>query len=294
MNRICIILNPAARSERARDLKEKVRRLAKGVTLKFTECPGDAEAQAERAIQQGYETIIAAGGDGTINEVVNGLTGLDGEGEHGAKKPTLGILPIGSVNVFSMELGIPNQLEKAWDVIVRGKVREIDLAFANDHRFVQLAGVGLDAQIVEKTEWESKKLLGPLSYLLTGAQMMAEKAPQLVIHAEEGRAIHGSFVLIGNGRFYGGPFPIFKEAKIDDGLLDICVFEQMNPFALARYIQGILSGSHLKLPDVRYFKSRRVRIHSSEPVPVEVDGELLGHLPCEFSVAPKALRVLVP
>jgi diacylglycerol kinase (ATP) len=285
MNRTCIILNPAAKSERARGFKEKVRHLAQGVTIKFTECPGDAEAQAERAVEQGYKTIVAAGGDGTINEVVNGLDGAD---------VTLGILPIGSVNVFSMELGIPNKIEKAWQVILAGKTREVDLASANDHRFVQLAGVGLDAQIVERTEWESKKLLGPLSYILTGAQMMAEKPPRIVVTPEEGKPRVGSFVLIGNGRLYGGPFPIFKEAVLDDGLLDVCVFEQMSPFAMARYFQAILTGSHLKLKDVHYFKSRRVRVEADEKVPMEVDGELLGYLPCEFSVKRGGLRVLVP
>ena len=293
MNRTCIILNPAARSERAKRLKSQIEALADGVTIKYTEGPGDAEAKAERAVEQGYTTIVAAGGDGTINEVVNGLTGF---AENEGKQPdvTLGILPIGTVNVFSMELGIPSQLEKAWDVIVRGKTRTVDLARANDHRFVQLAGVGFDAQIVARTEWKSKKRLGPLSYVLTGAQIVTEKPPKIVVKTEEGKTYKGSFVLIGNGRFYGGPFPIFKEAKIDDGLLDICIFEQMNPLALVWYLQGILTGKHTTFPDVRYFKSRSVRVESEERVPVEVDGELLGFLPCEFNVTARALRVLAP
>jgi len=295
MNRTCIILNPAARSERAKRLKSQIEALADGVTIKYTEGPGDAEAKAERAVEQGYKTIVAAGGDGTINEVVNGLTGFS---EDEGRKPdvTLGILPIGTVNVFSMELGISSQLEKAWETIVRGKSRLIDLAHANDHRFVQLAGVGFDAQIVERTEWKSKKLLGPLSYVLTGAQIVTEKPPKILVRTEEGKTYKGSFVLIGNGRFYGGPFPIFKEAQLDDGLLDVCIFEQMNPLALVWYLQGILTGKHTTFPDVRYFKSRAVRVEADgeERVPVEVDGELLGFLPCEFKVSPRVLRVLVP
>ncbi len=295
MNRTCIILNPAARSERAKRLKSQIEALADGVTIKYTEGPGDAEAKAERAVEQGYKVIVAAGGDGTINEVVNGLTGFS---EDDGKRPdvTLGILPIGTINVFSMELGIPSDLEKAWETIVRGKTRLVDLASANDHRFVQLAGVGFDAQIVARTEWKSKKMLGPLSYVLTGAQIVTEKPPKIVVRTEEGKTYKGSFVLIGNGRFYGGPFPIFKEAQLDDGLLDICIFEQMNPLALVWYLQGILTGKHTTFPDVRYFKSRAVRVEADgdERVPVEVDGELLGFLPCDFRVSPKALRVLLP
>ncbi|HEY8964806.1 MAG TPA: diacylglycerol kinase family protein [Candidatus Methylacidiphilales bacterium] len=297
MNRTCIILNPAARSEKAKRLKSQIESLAaslpEGASIKYTEGPGDAEAKAERAVEQGYRTIVAAGGDGTINEVVNGLTGFAEEGDE-PPEVTLGILPIGTVNVFSMELGIPSQLEKAWEIIVRGKTRLIDLARANDHRFVQLAGVGFDAQIVARTEWESKKRLGPLSYVLTGAQIVTEKPPKLVVRTAEGKTYKGCFVLIGNGRFYGGPFSICKEAKLDDGLLDVCIFEQMNPLALVWYLQGILTGKHTSFPDVRYFKSRSLRVESDEKVPVEVDGELLGFLPCEFSVSPRSLRVLAP
>ena len=287
MNRVCVILNPAAKSERARQLKDKVRRMARGATLKLTEGPGDAEAQAERAVQQGYEVIVAAGGDGTINEVVNGL-------EEAGDRVALGILPIGSVNVFSMELGIPGQIDRAWEIIAEGHTRKVDVASANGHRFIQLAGVGLDAQIVENTAWESKKLLGPLSYVLTATQMMGRKPPKIRVHSEGGKTVEGSFVLIGNGKFYGGPFSIFKEAKLDDGLLDVCVFQQQTPLAMARYFQGILTGSHMKFDDVRYFQTPRVEIEADEKVPIEVDGELLGNLPCEFKIEPRQLRVLAP
>lgn len=285
MNRICIILNPAAKSERAKGLSRKVQQIAKGAVIKYTEGPGDAEAKAERAIQQGFDTIVAAGGDGTINEIVNGIDGAN---------VNLGILPIGTINVFAIELGIPTQVEEAWQVIQRGKVKAIDLATANDHRFVQLAGVGLDAEIVEKTDVQAKKMLGPLSYVLTATQVMTRKPPKLRIITEQSQILRGSFVLIGNGRFYGGPFEIFKNARIDDGFLDVCVFEQMNPLAIARYLQGILTGSHTKFDDVKHFKTTRVLIESDELVPVEVDGELLGHLPCEFSIKRRALNVIVP
>jgi diacylglycerol kinase (ATP) len=284
-NRTCIILNPAARSERARSLARKVQSLTSGTVIKLTEGPGDAEAKAERAVAQGFKTIVAAGGDGTINEVVNGLAGAPVH---------LGILPIGTINVFAQELGLPMDVEKAWRVVLKGKTRSIDLPSANDHHFVQLAGVGLDAEVVAKTNWESKKALGPLSYALTATQMMTRKPPKLRIHTETNEVLRGSFVLIGNGRFYGGPFEIFKDGRLDDGLLDVCVFEQQNPLALIRYIQGVLTGSHTKFHDVNHFKCNRVRIEADEVVPVEVDGELLGYLPCEFSLRKDGLSVIVP
>ncbi len=262
----------------------KLQSLARDAVFKLTVGPGDAEAQAERAVEQGYETIIAAGGDGTINEVVNGLDGAP---------VTLGLLPIGTVNVFAMELGIPFDLIKAWQVIRMGKTRTIDIASANDHRFVQLAGVGLDAQIVERTGWKSKKALGPLSYLLTATQVVAQKPPKIHV-TWDSHSVDGSFVLVGNGRFYGGPFQIFTEADLEDGLLDVCVFQQMNYIALMRYFRGVLFGVHTKFTDVKYFKTRALRVESEGPVPIEVDGELHGHLPCDFKVSRKKLRVIVP
>lgn len=283
-NKTCIILNPAARSERARQAISKIQSLARDVVFKLTEGPGDAEAQAERAVEQGYETIIAAGGDGTINEVVNGID---------TAPVNLGLLPIGTINVFAMELGIPFDLPKAWEVIRAGKVRTIDLASANDHRFVQLAGIGLDAQIVARTAWESKKALGPLSYLLTATQVVAEKPPKLRV-TWDSHHVDGSFVLVGNGRFYGGPFQLFTEADLEDGLLDVCVFQQMNYIALMRYFRGVLFGVHTKFTDVKYFKTKALRVESEGHVPVEVDGELHGSLPTEFRVSRKRLRVLVP
>jgi len=233
LNRICIIANPAARGVKAR--LEHLQRLTRNVVIKTTSGPGDAEAQTERAVAQGYETIVAAGGDGTINEVVNGI---------GTAHVALGILPMGTVNVFALELGIPFNLLAAWKVIRARKTRAIDLASANGHLFVQMAGV--------------------------------------------------SFVLVGNGRFYGGPFALFSEADMQDGLLDICVFRSMNYLALMRYLRGLLFGSLTKFTDVEYFKARHLVVKADRHVPLEADGELAGHAPVEFSVRRRKLRVIVP
>jgi diacylglycerol kinase (ATP) len=283
LNRTCIIINPAARGAKAR--LERLERIARDVVIKTTRGPGDAEAQAERAVDQGYETIVAAGGDGTINEVVNGM---------GGAAVTLGILPMGTVNVFAMELGIPFSLEAAWKVIRTRKVLAIDLASANGHLFVQMAGVGLDAQIVQRNKRDIKAVLGPLSYLLTATQVAAEKPPRVRVICEGRPTVEGSFVLVGNGRFYGGPFALFNEADFQDGLLDICVFKHMNYVALMRYFRGALFGSLSRFSDVHYFKARKLLVQADRSVPFEADGELVGHAPVEFSLRRKKLKVLVP
>ena len=283
MNRICIIANPAARGVKSR--LQSLQRLTRNVVIRTTKGPGDAEAQTERAVEQGFNTIVAAGGDGTINEIVNGI---------GSAPVALGILPMGTVNVFALELGIPFNLLAAWKVIRAGKVRLIDQASANGHLFVQMAGIGLDAQVVQRNSRHIKHVLGPLSYLLTATQVAAEKPPRLRVSAEGRPTVEGSFVLVGNGRFYGGPFSLFNEAQMQDGLLDVCVFKSMNYLALIRYFRGALFGSLSRFSDVHYFKARHLVVKADRVVPLEADGELAGHSPVEFSVRRRRLRVLVP
>ena len=284
--KILVILNPAARGERAKTLRDKIASLSQHVIVRSTGSPGDAGALATRAVAQGYDTIVAAGGDGTINEVVNGIAGT---------QTHFGILPVGTMNVFATELGIPqNNLAKAWQVIEDGFIRKVDLPRANQEYFVQLAGVGLDAEVVRHTTPDSKKALGPMSYLLTLAQVAARQPPKIRIEPVDGAPREGSFVLVGNGRFYGGPFVLFKNARLDDGLLDVLVFQNQSHWDLIRYFQAIVFGNHPTLPDVDYFQSRGLRLTSREEVPVEIDGELTGTLPYEFGFSIGKLNVLVP
>jgi YegS/Rv2252/BmrU family lipid kinase len=286
VNKTIVILNPAARSEKASRLLERIRELSGGAPVRLTSEAGDASRIAAEAVRDGVEVIIAAGGDGTLNEVVNGI---------GNAPVRLGILPVGTMNVFATELGIPHgNLERAWSIIEQGKVVAVDLPKANDTHFIQLAGVGLDAEVVRKTTADSKKALGPLSYLLTLVQVAAHKPPRVVVETEGGRIREGSFVLIGNGRLYGGPFPVFKRASLHDGLLDVLVFQNQSHWDVVRYFQAIAFGTHPELPDVEYFQTSSIKVTSSGDVPVELDGEVAGMLPCLFSVEPQKLRVMAP
>ncbi len=286
MNKTLVILNPAARSDKASRLRERIAALSGGASMRLTSEAGDAREIAAEAVREGFEVVIAAGGDGTLNEVVNGI---------GGSSVRLGILPVGTMNVFATELGIPQgNLERAWSVIEQGKVVEVDLPKANDTHFIQLAGVGLDAEVVRKTTADSKRALGPLSYLLTLVQVAAHKPSRVMLEAEGGRISEGSFALIGNGRLYGGPFPVFKRASLFDGLLDVLVFQNQSHWDVVRYFQAIAFGTHPQLPDVEYFQTSTLRVTSSGDVPVELDGEVAGMLPCLFSVSSQKLRVLAP
>ena len=283
LNRTCIIINPEARGARAR--LARLHKIARGAVIKATIGPGDAEAQAERAVEQGYETIVAAGGDGTVNEVVNGI---------GTAPVALGILPMGTVNVFAMELGIPFGVEEAWKVVRAQHVRRIDLASANGHFFVQMAGIGFDAQVVKENSNSIKRMIGPLSYVLTTAKLSVTRPPRLraITHGRE--VAEGSFVLVGNGRFYGGPFSVFQGADSQDGLLHVLVFRGSDPVSILRYWRGALFGSVSSFSDVHYFKAKNVLIEADREVPLEVDGEVVGHSPVKFTIKQKKLHVLAP
>jgi diacylglycerol kinase (ATP) len=280
---IAIILNPRAQSERADAFVDELHRLAPEAEIRLTTMAGDARRLASEAARDGFRKVVAAGGDGTVNEVVNGLAGTDVE---------LGVLPVGTMNVFAKEHGLPDTLADAWAVVRAGRIREIDLAAANGAHFIQLAGIGLDAQIVKETTWESKKSLGPLSYLLSAASVAARTPPVIVVEAAGGKH-EGSFVLVGNGRYYGSKVILFPEAKPDDGLLDILIFKNLGYLDIARYLGGVLLGKHTGLSDVTYFQAPEAHVQSAEEVPVEVDGELSGCVPVHFRMTGR-LRVLVP
>lgn len=286
MNKTIVILNPAAHSDRANRWREEVELLARDCPVRATEHAGEAESFARQAVDEGFSKIVAAGGDGTINEVVNGLAG---------SAAMLGLLPVGTVNVFATELGLPSHnLDACWEIIQSDHTRIVDLPSANGKYFVQLAGVGLDAQAVKETSLALKRSFGPLSYLISAAQIAARTPPRLFIESDNAPVRESSFVLIGNGRHYGGPFPFFKHAVIDDGLLDIVTFKQLGYLEIIKYLQEVFFSSDIRLPEVEYFQTRRLRIRSEQDVPVELDGELIGNCPVEFAIRDQKLRVLAP
>ena len=218
--------------------------------------------------------------------MANGLAGSN---------TTLGLLPMGTVNVFALELGLPlHNLQLCWEIIEGENTRLVDLPSANGKCFVQLAGVGLDAQVVKETSLASKRSFGPLSYLISAAQIAARQPPKLYVESESGSVGEGSFVLIGNGRLYGGPFPFFKRAIIDDGLLDVVVFKRLGYLEIIKYLQDVIFSSEIRAPEIEYFQTRRLRITSEQDVPLELDGELASNCPVEFQIQQKALRVLAP
>lgn len=290
-----MIYNPTAKGDKARRFRQRLADFGNACVLKQTPGPGEAKRLAAEAVGEGFLTIVAAGGDGTVNEVVNGIASTP----LGLERTRLGVLPLGTVNVFARELGIPTDLDQAWKVILNAKERRIDLPLARmegsetARHFAQLAGAGLDARAIELVHYPLKRKIGPLAYIYAGLKALTEPACVIEVEVDGAKAI-GGLVLIGNGRLYGGTYRLFPEADLTDGLLEVCVFQKVGWLTLARCGPHLLVKGCLPGGVARWLRGKQVRLSSAKPVSYELDGEWGGKLPVVFGFAPSRLGVIVP
>jgi diacylglycerol kinase (ATP) len=311
--RSCVIFNPTAKGDKARRFRAQLDDIAQHAVLKLTQSAGDATRLAAEAVGEGFDLIVAAGGDGTVNEVLNGI----GRAPNGFARAALGVLPLGTVNVFARELRLPRRLQDAWAVLQRGKVATIDVGVVerggaetsggelrtlnlepgiqnpNRRYFAQLAGAGLDARAIELVDWRLKQRIGPLAYVWAGLQALCESKPELTVRAG-GIELRGKLVLIGNGRLYGGDFATVPAARLDDGLLDVCVFPQVNGWTLLRCALPLLLAQRLPESVVRRVQSAQFTVSCERAAAIELDGDLAAPLPVTFGVERLKLRVVVP
>ncbi|MGJ8632861.1 MAG: diacylglycerol/lipid kinase family protein [Luteolibacter sp.] len=282
-----LIFNPRARSQKGGRTRQFLMEHANRFVLYATNTGEEAVELARKFADEGEPVVIAAGGDGTLNAVVSGLAG---------SRTALGVMPAGTMNVFAREMGIPaNSLPKALEVIEKGLIREVDLFSANGAPFMQMAGVGFDAQVIEETKWETKKMLGPLAYLLSAVKVLGAKPPVLEITTAEGRKEKGVAVLCGNGSLYGGQFKLFHKADNLDSMLDVIVFKEAGYRLVLDALHGIALGGIDLAASTSYFHSEGITVKSDREVPVEIDGELLGRFSeISFKENSTRLRVLAP
>jgi diacylglycerol kinase (ATP) len=286
-HRYPVIFNPRARSQKGGRVIRFIQKHEDQLALHPTSYAGEAREMAERFAAEGEPVVIAAGGDGTLNEVVNGLVG---------SKTILGVLPAGTMNVFAREMGIScDSLEQALLVIQRGFVQEVDLFGANGSPFVQMAGVGFDALVIEETSWEAKKFLGPLAYLLAAVKVLGEKPPKLEIVCPDGRREEGVAVLAGNGSLYGGPFKVFRNASNHDSKLDVIIYKESGYRLVLDSLRGLAFGGIDLTASTSYLQTSEFIVHADREVPVQVDGEWIGRFrQVHFIETPNRLRVLAP
>ena len=298
--RIGLIFNPTAQGDKARHLREQLAEIEDQCVLMPTEGPGHAEVLAEQAVADGFEVLVAAGGDGTIQEVSNGLV----RHPDGLTKTALAVLPLGTVNVLARELRIPLDFESAWRVIQQGITSRVDLPWIefqiegkmSRRCFPALAGAGMDARACELVKWETKKMSGQFAYLLAGLQTLREELPTFTVQTPEKSVASADLVMFGNGHMYGGAFDVFPHASLVDGRLDAIVVERVAAWRFPEYTQAILTGNLPYLEGVHYLQSSEFELipHKNARVPVQLDGDTMGELPGKITVEPQALRIVLP
>lgn len=293
-----VIFNPGAGQRNARrELERALELLTKRgweLAQRETRAKGDALHYAQEAVSSGYETVIVAGGDGTVNEVVNGLVGSG---------VALGILPLGTGNVWAREIGMPfptplrpPHLLAGARTLAEGHIYAADLGQAGGRTFLLWAGVGFDAQVVENLNPRLKRYLGPLAYIFSGLSIARNSLGTPVTLTIDGEELSRKvrFIEISNVRLYAAILRLAPEACLDDGLLEITLFKGEGFLALIRHFFKMLICHHLRDPQVERYKGKEVRLTAASPLPVQVDGDYLGTTPLECIVLPQALRVIIP
>jgi diacylglycerol kinase (ATP) len=291
---VLIVYNPAA--GQSPDLKTTLDRVANlwrdlgwQVQIAATTAPGDATTKAQAAAQSGYNAVIAAGGDGTVNEVMNGLVGTD---------TALGVLPLGTVNIWAREMGLSMDMLKAADSLGKSELTKIDVGMAGNRYFLLMAGIGFDAAVTATVRSEEKKLLGAIAYVKQAIQIAWNFRGVRLKLRIDGKRVRGKIlmVIVGNSQLYGGVIKFTAHATIDDGLLDVCVIKGRGMLSAPRRLISIFARHYNRDPQVKYYQAKQVEIRRKrgKALPVQVDGDYLGTTPMSFRVVPDSLWIMVP
>lgn len=297
--KICVILNPRAGNSEA--VRESLRRAASGqngMEVRETSEAGMARELAARAVQEGFDRVVAAGGDGTLNGVLNGLAPDFGRAE-------LGLVPAGTGNDLARTLGIPPEPEEAVALLLSGSARPLDVARLQigeeRHWFLNVSAGGFMGEVDEALKTEFKEAWGPLSYLRTAFEAVTELEAyrvRLVLDpgtAEEERIrLAAVNVAVANGRFVGGGLMVAPEAAPDDGLLDVVAIRAAPVARLSLLASRVVMGQHLDHELVLHRRVRSLEICSEPPMPFNADGEPIGHTPARYQVIPGAVRFVAP
>jgi diacylglycerol kinase (ATP) len=285
---VLVVFNPVAgwrRRQRFARFVDALQATDCRVTVRETTARGDAERFAREASPTDFDVIAVAGGDGTVNEVVNGLA-------HSTL--TLAIVPLGTANVMANELGLPATMEGCAKVIAEGRHQRVRVGALNGRRFVMMAGVGFDAHVVNGVTPALKRRFGKLAYVwrsLVGIARYRLADYEIVVDGKNHRA---ASAIVAKGHFYGGTFSIAPDARLADPWFYVCLFKNGGGWNALRYSAGLVLGNLASYPDVEIIKAHEIHIAGGAAEPVQVDGDIIGGLPVVAKIAAEALSVLVP
>jgi diacylglycerol kinase (ATP) len=292
VKRARLIYNPSSgREEMKKKLPDILQRLEQGgleTSTHATIGEGDATVAAAEAVNRGFDVIIAAGGDGTLNEVINGMA-------EKKRRPLLGIMPLGTTNDFARALSIPKKWEAACDIIIRQYSRPIDVGKVNQRYFINIAGGGSMTELTYEVPSKMKTMIGQLAYYMKGLEKLPRLKPiELYIKSPE-MDLHEDVMLflIANSNSVGGFEKLAPDASLNDGLFDVFILKKCNLGEFIRVVTAALRGEHINDPNVIYYQTNSIQVTSPDYVQVNLDGEFGGTLPCLFSVLPSHINIIV-
>ena len=287
-SRILIIYNPISGRRRKPLLDGVVGRLTVAgctVDVSCTGQRGDAERMAAEASPDRYDAIAVAGGDGTINEVLNGMT---------MSSLPLGLIPMGTANVLAAEIGLPVTVDAIAQTLLSGKRQRIDVGIAGTRRFVMMAGVGFDADVVKGIIPSLKRAVGKGAYAWQSLVEILRYRPQRFRVTLDGVEHSAASAVFANGHFYAGRFTCAPEARLTDGKLHVCLFNSSGRLSVVRYGNALMLGTLHKRRDIEIIPATRIRVDGEDGSPVHGDGDILATTPLDIGIEPGGVELIVP
>ena len=286
--RFKLILNPIAGRGRGERMKEQILARLKQSgcehDISFTGQKGVGKLLAKQAAADGYDIVIAAGGDGTVNEVVNGIAG---------SQSAIGVVPLGTGNDFAMMIGMPKDPLACLDRILQGRMQTVDLCRVNDRYFASSVGAGFDGECTYTANHRFKHLRGMIVYILSVFTTVFSYHPRHVRLTIDGTTREQEITLlaVANSRSYGGGMLVAPDAVVDDGLFDICLADKMSPFRIMYMLPRFIKGKHLTMREVTMYKGREIILESTTPIYYQVDGEFFEDTRLVMRLIPHGLEV---
>ncbi|WP_066186246.1 MULTISPECIES: diacylglycerol kinase [Gracilibacillus] len=281
MKRARIIYNPTSGREAfKKELPEVLRKFEEAgyeTSAHATTSEGDGINAARKAVEQQFDLIIAAGGDGTVNEVVHGIA-------EQPNRPKLAIIPVGTTNDFARALGIPREIHKAVDTILEHHTMRLDIGKVNDHHFMNIAGGGKLTELTYEVPSKLKTMLGQLAYYLKGMEMLPSLKPIKATIEYDGHIFEDEIMLflVSNTNSVGGFEKLAPAAQMNDGYFDLLILRKTNLAEFVRIASLATKGAHLEDDHIFYAKANRIKVHAEEKMQLNIDGEFGGMLPGEF------------
>ena len=293
--RIKLIVNPASGQETAIGHLPAINarlREAGDVDIVLTTGEGDGVEAGRRAALEGYDRVFVAGGDGTLNEVLNGLAQVDGA----LGAVVLAVVPLGTGNDFATAIGVPASPEDAVDALLGGAVAPVDVGRVNDRCFLNISAGGFIADVSDAVNPQLKTVLGKLAYLIGGAQVLLDYEPVSARVANAATVTKASLLAFAvcNSRLIGGGRLIAPHAIVDDGWLDVCLIHAMPTLEFVALLRRVSSGDHVDDDRVTYFRTQQLELAFDRAVRINTDGQVLEADRCRYEVLPGAARVLLP